>query len=92
MNKTTLIEEVSERLDLTKTEVKKTIDSIFDVITEKLIKGETVRIVGFGEFEIRNRAGRNGVNPKTGEKLYINATKTPSFRAGKPLKDAVKGR
>lgn len=92
MNKFTLIEELAERLDTTKLEVKKVVENLFDLITEELVKGETVRIVGFGEFEIRNRAERKGINPKTGVKIHIKATKTPSFRAGKSLKDAVKGR
>ncbi len=92
MNKEIIIAELAERLDFKKSEMKIVVESLFDLITEELVKGETVRIVGFGEFEVRNRIERDGINPKTGKKIKISATKTPSFRAGKALKDAVKGR
>ena len=92
MNKKTLIDVLSERLDKKKSEVKEIVESIFDSITSELVKGNTVRIVGFGVFEVRRRIAREGRNPQTGKKIKIPATKTPSFLAGKALKDAIKGR
>jgi len=92
MNKQTLIENLSETLDKRKSEIKEIIETTFDMITDELVKGNTVRIVGFGAFEVRRRIAREGINPKTREKIQIAATKTPSFLAGKALKDAVKGR
>jgi len=92
MNKQTLIENLASEFDMKKSATKKIVERIFDVITEELVKGNSVRIVGFGVFEVRRRVAREGINPKTRKKIHIAATKTPSFMAGKALKDAVKGR
>ena len=90
MIKKTLIDLVSEKLDKRKTDVKEVIETAFDSIMEELEKGNSVRIVGFGAFEVRRRIAREGRNPQTGEKIKISATRTPSFLAGKSLKDRVK--
>jgi len=92
MNKDALIDELAGKLGYRKIEMKKIVETLFDSITENLVRGKAVRIVGFGEFEVRNRIAREGINPKTNKRIKIAATKTPSFRAGKSLKDAVKGR
>lgn len=92
MNKQKVIENMAQEFDLKKNLMKKIVERMFDSITEELVKGESVRIVGFGVFEVRRRVEREGINPKTGAKIRIAATKTPSFMAGKALKDAVKGR
>ena len=92
MNKKTLIDLLAERLNTKKAEVKEIVESVFDCITEELVSGNAVRIVGFGVFEVRRRIAREGRNPQTGQKIKISATKTPSFLAGKRLKDAIKGR
>jgi nucleoid DNA-binding protein len=92
MNKQQIVEILAERLDKKKNEVKNMVEELFNLIIEEMVKGNAVRIVGFGEFEVRRRIARDGINPKTGKKIKIAATKTPSFMAGKALKDAVKGR
>ncbi|SDI35137.1 HU family DNA-binding protein [Natribacillus halophilus] len=89
MNKTDLINSVAEHADLSKKEASKAVDSVFDNITETLTKGEKVQLVGFGSFEVRERASRKGRNPQTGDEIEIPATKNPAFRPGKQLKDAV---
>lgn len=92
MNKKELIDYLSEELNKKKSDVSLIVESAFNKITEELVKGNSVRIVGFGAFEVRRRIAREGRNPQTGSKINIHATKTPSFLAGKALKDAVKGR
>ncbi|OGM92396.1 DNA-binding protein HU [Candidatus Wolfebacteria bacterium RIFCSPHIGHO2_01_FULL_48_22] len=75
-------------------EVKKTaaavVDAIFDTITKTMVKGEEVAIAGFGTFKVAKRAAREGINPRTGEKIHIAASIKPKFRAAKALKEAVK--
>lgn len=73
-----------------KSGAKTAVEAIFDIITKQLASGEEVAITGFGTFKVSNRAAREGVNPKTGEKIQIAATTVPKFKAGKALKDAVK--
>ncbi|GAF14493.1 DNA-binding protein HBsu [Bacillus sp. JCM 19046] len=90
MNKTELINSLAERAQLSKKDATTAVNSMFDLITESLGKGETVQLIGFGNFEVRERAARKGRNPQTGEEIDIAATKTPAFKAGKQLKDAVK--
>ncbi|MFK3938387.1 HU family DNA-binding protein [Alkalihalobacillus sp. NPDC078783] len=90
MNKSELIQAVAERSQLTKKDAGSAIQAAFDIISETLEKGETVQLIGFGNFEVRERAARKGRNPQTGEEISIAATKTPAFKAGKQLKDAVK--
>lgn len=89
-NKAELIERVAGKTDLTKKEVTATVDALFEVIQEALSDGEKVQVIGFGNFEVRDRAARKGRNPQTGEEIQIAASKVPAFKPGKALKDAVK--
>jgi len=91
MNKTDLINAVAESTELSKKDAGKAVDAVFQTIMDSLGKGEKVQIIGFGNFEVRDRAARKGRNPQTGEEIQIPASKVPAFRAGKALKDAVKG-
>lgn len=75
---------------MTKVDAAKALDTLADVVTAALKKGEKVTWTGFGTFEVRSRAARMGRNPQTGAPLHIAASKTPAFKAGKSLKDAVK--
>lgn len=90
MNKTDLINAVSDKADLTKKEAGAAVDAVFDSIQESLQKEEKVQLIGFGNFEVRERAARKGRNPQSGEEIEIAASKVPAFKAGKALKDAVK--
>lgn len=90
MNKTELVAALAEKMELTKKDAEKALVAFTDIVTEELVKGERVAIIGFGTFEVANRAEREGRNPKTGEPMTIAATKAPKFKAGKLLKDAVK--
>ena len=89
MTKSELIASVSEKAGMTKKDAEKAISAIIDSITEALAKGEKVQLVGFGTFEVRERAERTGINPQTQQKIKIAATKTPAFKAGTTLKEAV---
>ena len=89
MNKTELVAAVAEKAELSKKDAEKAIKALVDTITEELIKGEKVQVVGFGTFEVNERAEREGCNPKSGETVTIAASKSPKFKAGKALKDAV---
>lgn len=89
MNKTELINAVAERANLTKKDAESAVTALVDAVTEALIAGEKVQLVGFGSFEVKNRAERIGRNPKTKEEIQIPASKAPVFKAGKALKDAV---
>lgn len=89
MNKTELIDGVAAAADLSKAEAGRAVDAVISEIKSALAKGEAVMLVGFGTFEVRERAARSGRNPKTGETIEIAASKNPSFKAGKALKDAV---
>ncbi|TWI52933.1 HU family DNA-binding protein [Halalkalibacter nanhaiisediminis] len=90
MNKTELVQAVAERTQLSKKDAGSAVNAVFELITEAMSKEETVQLIGFGNFEVRERAARKGRNPQTGEEIDIAATKTPAFKAGKQLKDAVK--
>jgi len=90
MTKTDLIDAVADRAELTKVDAKKAVDAVDAVIAVTLARGEKVTWTGFGTFEVRARSARMGRNPQTGAPMRIPATKTPAFRAGKSLKDAVK--
>ena len=90
MTKTGLIDALADRAGLTKVDAKKAVDIVTEVITKALARGEKITWTGFGTFEVRSRAARMGRNPQTGVPMRIPATKTPAFRAGKSLKDAVK--
>ena len=75
---------------LTKKDVSAVVDALFETIQEALQAGEKVQVIGFGNFEVRERAARKGRNPQSGEEIQIEASKVPAFKAGKALKDAVK--
>ncbi|GLH65178.1 MULTISPECIES: HU family DNA-binding protein [Bacillaceae] len=90
MNKTDLINAVAETSGLSKKDATKAVDAVFESITEALRKGDKVQLIGFGNFEVRERAARKGRNPQTGEEMEIPASKVPAFKPGKALKDAVK--
>lgn len=89
MNKTELISAVAEKTSASKKEAEKFVNATFDAIKDALAKGDKVALVGLGNFEVKERAEREGKNPQTGEKIKIAACKVPSFKAGKALKDAV---
>lgn len=89
MNKTELVDAIAAAADITKAEASKAIDAFCDSITEALVKGDKITLIGFGTFETRERAARTGRNPRTGKALEIAASTTPAFKAGKKLKDAV---
>lgn len=90
MTKVELIAAVAEKAELSKKDADKAVSATIDAITEGLKSDGKVQLVGFGTFEVRDRAAREGKNPATGEKIQIAATKVPAFKAGKSLKDAVK--
>jgi DNA-binding protein HU-beta len=90
MKKAEFIEAVASKSELTKQDAKKAVDTLFETITTTLAKGEKVQLVGFGTFEVRERAERTGRNPQTGKEITIPATKVPGFKVGKELKEAVK--
>lgn len=90
MNKTELINSVAEASGLTKKDATKAVESVFETIQSTLAQGEKVQLIGFGNFEVRERAARKGRNPQSGEEIDIAASKVPAFKAGKALKDAVK--
>lgn len=90
MNKTELISAVAEKTGTSKKIADSTVNAVFDIIAESLKKGEKVSLIGFGNFEVRERAARDGKNPRTGEKIKIAACKTPAFKPGKALKDTIK--
>ena len=89
-NKAQLIENVAEKTGLTKKDATTAVDAVFESIQDSLSNGEKVQIIGFGNFEVRDRAARKGRNPQTGEEIEIAASKVPAFKPGKALKDAVK--
>ena len=89
MNKTELVAAVAEQADISKKDAEKVLKAFVDVVTEEMKKGEKVQLVGFGTFEVSERAAREGRNPQTGKTMTIEACKAPKFKAGKALKDAV---
>ena len=89
MNKTDLIATVAEVADLSKKDAEKAVNATFDAITAALEAGEKVSLVGFGAFDVKERAARMGRNPRTKEEVEIPATRVPLFKAGKALKDTV---
>ena len=90
MLKKDLIEKVAKAAGLTKKQAGEAVDALFDAITDSLKSGDPVLLTGFGKFEVRERAARIGINPKTLEKIKLPASKVPAFKAGKALKVAVK--
>lgn len=89
MNKTELIEAIASHAEISKAAAGKALDGVIEAVTASLKKGEDVTLVGFGTFYVGERAERQGRNPKTGETIKIPAAKSPKFRAGKALKDAL---
>ena len=89
MNKTELIAAVAEKAELTKKDSEKAVGALIDAVIEAVAAGDKVQVVGFGAFELRERAERMGRNPRTGEEMVIAASKQPVFKAGKAFKDAV---
>ncbi len=91
MNKSELIAAVAAKTGETKKNAEASINAMIDVIVETLASGDKIQFVGFGSFEVRERAARKGRNPQTGKEMKIAAKKAPVFKAGKALKDAVNG-
>ncbi len=89
MNKTELVAATAEKAGLSKKDAEKAVNGVIDAITEAMVKGDKVQLVGFGAFEVKERAARVGRNPRTGKEINIAASKIPQFKAGKALKDAV---
>jgi DNA-binding protein HU-beta len=89
MNKSQLVEAVASDSGLSKTDSSRAIESLLDTVTKTLKKGDEVSITGFGKFSVVKRAARQGVNPRTGERVKIKASKAPKFSAGAALKQAV---
>jgi len=90
MNKMELISAVATKADLTQKDGTKAVNVVFETIAAELVKEEKIQLIGFGTFEVRERAERTGRNPQTGETMQILASKIASFKAGKELKQAVK--
>ncbi|EIT86583.1 DNA-binding protein HU [Fictibacillus macauensis ZFHKF-1] len=90
MNKTDLVNAVSEQTQLSKKDATKAVDAVFEAISGTLKEGGKVQLIGFGNFEVRERAARKGRNPQTGQEIEIAASKVPAFKPGKALKDALK--
>ena len=89
MNKTELIAAIAEKTELSKKDAEKALKAFTDVVAEELKKGEKIQLVGFGTFEVSERAERTGRNPQSGAEMVIPASKAPKFKAGKALKDAI---
>ena len=90
MNKTELVNAVVTRTELTKKDAADAVDALFETISNTLAKEGKIQLIGFGTFEVRERAARTGRNPQTGEEIQISASKVPAFKPGKELKEAVK--
>ncbi len=90
MNKIELVKSVAEKVELSQKDAAVFTQVVLDTITKALANGEKVQLIGFGTFEVRERAARTGRNPQTGEEMQIAAVKVPAFKAGKELKEAVK--
>jgi DNA-binding protein HU-beta len=89
MNKVELVASMAEKAELTKVDAEKALKAFIDVVTAEMKNGGKVQLVGFGTFEVAERAARTGRNPQTGETIEIKASKSPKFKAGKALKDTV---
>jgi len=90
VNKMDVVKAVASRAGLSQADADRAVNAFIDAIADALTRGEKVTVTGFGTFEVRDRAARMGRNPQTGAPLHIPATKTPAFKAGKGLKDAVR--
>ena len=89
MNKTELIAAIAEKAEISKKDSEKALKAFIDVVTDELKAGGKIQLVGFGTFEVSERAAREGRNPQTGKTMKIEACKAPKFKAGKALKDAI---
>ena len=89
MNKSELISAMAEKTEMTKKDTEKVLQAFIDAVTEELEGGGKVQLVGFGTFDVAERAAREGRNPQTGEPMHIAASKTPRFKVGKAFKDAM---
>lgn len=89
MNKIDLIVNIAEKMNITQRDAEKYLNTLLDVLTQTLEKEEKIKLVGFGTFEVRDRAARKGFNPHTGEEIVIPACKEPTFKPGKELKEIV---
>ena len=92
MNKTELISQVAEMSEISKKDATKAVDAVFASIINALKEGDKVQLIGFGNFEVRERAARKGRNPQTGDEIEIAASKIPAWKPGKATKDAVAGK
>ncbi|MGR5993820.1 HU family DNA-binding protein [Bacillus cereus] len=90
MNKTELIKNVAQNAEISQKEATVVVQTVVESITNTLVAGEKVQLIGFGTFEVRERVARTGRNPQTGEEMQIATSKVPAFKAGKELKEAVK--
>jgi DNA-binding protein HU-beta len=90
MKKADLVAAIAEAAELSKADAGRAVDAFVEVVTKALKAGDGVTLVGFGSFEVRERAARQGRNPRTGKPLNIKASKVPAFKAGKALKDGIK--
>ena len=89
MNKQELIASIAEKAELERDDAKKALNAFIEVVGDELKKGEKIQIIGFGTFEVSERAAREGRNPQTGETMEIKASRNPKFKAGKALKDSL---
>ncbi len=89
MNKSDLIDAVARKAEMSKADAGRAVDAFLGAVTGALMEEDTVSLIGFGTFSVKHRAARMGRNPRTGEAIQIKASKNPSFKAGKGLKDAV---
>ncbi len=89
MTRTELVANVAEKAGITKKQADLVLNAFFETVQQALVEGDKVQVIGFGTFEIRERAARKGRNPQSGEEIDIPASKLPSFKAGKALKEAV---
>ena len=89
MNKTELVAAIAEKSGISKKDADKALAAFLETVTDEMKKGEKIQLVGFGTFEVRERAERTGINPQTKQTIKIAASKNPVFKAGKALKDAV---
>lgn len=90
MNKAELLDKLAQKIEEPKRTIESIVDTILETITDELSKGGEVAFSGFGTFSVKQKKARAGINPKTGEKIQIAASKAPKFKAGKRLKEAVK--
>ncbi len=89
MNKNELVASVAEKAGLTKKDAEKAVNAFVETVQQSLVEGNKIQMIGFGTFEVKERAARTGRNPRTNEEIQIPASKNPVFKAGKALKDAV---